>query len=138
MKLSITPAAQEQINKVYQPDDILVLDFEDGQGPFVDAGASCQLYPHFRLLFVPNHFSKEELSFYDDQLETELGTVYTKKSSEAFLDKEVRFSVEKSYQRLQLTSDSGVLAATVPLKRIELDEKGQYHGQASRTNGSTC
>lgn len=138
MKLSITKEAQEQIKTVYQPEDYLILDFEDAVGPFVDSGASCQLYPNFRLLFVPGEFPRAELAVYDDQLETEMGKVYIKRTSERYLDQEVRFSLEKNYQRLQLSSASGVLVANVPMKSIELDEEGRYHGKISRNNGSSC
>lgn len=138
MKLTITKEAQEKMTALCQDGDYLVLDFEDGQGPFVESGASCQLYPNYRLLFVPEKFSASELTIYDDQLETEAGLVYMKKSSEMFLDDQVILKVENAYQRLQLQSNSGVLVANLPMKRIELDEEGRYNGQTSRSNGPAC
>lgn len=138
MKIRISNEAQEKIKAVWQPENRLVLDFEDATGPFVESGASCQLYPLFRLLFVPKEFSQEELAVYDTSFKTELGPIYMKKSSERYLDEVIRLVVEKNYQRLQIVSDSGVLVANLPLKQIELDEKGQWNGKTSRHNGSTC
>ncbi|EOT25601.1 iron-sulfur cluster biosynthesis family protein [Enterococcus saccharolyticus] len=137
MKLSLTKEAQEKINGIRQAGDRIVLDFEDAIGPFVESGASCQLYPNFRVLFVPKEFPEAELVDYDDHLTTELGTVYVKSTSERYLDQETRLSVEPTYQRVQLVSDSGVLAANVPMKRIELKE-GKTDAQISNRYGSSC
>ena len=138
MKLTIAKEVQEKITGLSQAGDRLVLDFEDGIGPFVEAGASCQFYPNFRLLFVPKEFPEAELAVYDDQLATELGPVYLKKSSEMLLDEDTQITIERAYQRVQLTAKSGILAANLPLKRIELDEEGCWNGQAGRRYGSSC
>jgi uncharacterized protein YqkB len=137
MKLQVTREAQEKMNAIRQEGDRILLDFEDAIGPFVEAGASCQLYPNFRVLFVPKEFPESELAVYDDRVETELGIVYIKSTSERYLDNETKISIEAAYQRMQLVSDSGVLAANVPMKRIELKE-GKINEQISYRNGSSC
>ena len=38
MKLTFTPQAQQRLQKYLQPDSKLILDFDDGVGPFSDAG----------------------------------------------------------------------------------------------------
>lgn len=118
MKLSITQAAQEVIQSKRQVGDRLLLDFEDAIGPFTENAVSCQLYPAFRLLLVPQVFPEEKLVDYNTVLETELGPVYMKERSRMLLDKEVEIMIEPSYQRIQLRSNAGILAANLPLKRI--------------------
>ncbi|MCD5002189.1 iron-sulfur cluster biosynthesis family protein [Enterococcus saccharolyticus] len=137
MKLHFTEEAQARIKTFMKEDERLLLDFEDAQGPFVDSAASCQLYPNFRFLIVPEALS-EELAVYDDQLATELGTVWMKKTSERYLDQSVCVRIEKAYQRLQLTSDNGILVANVPIKRIELDEMRGSYGEISSSHRPSC
>ncbi|GGI65018.1 MULTISPECIES: iron-sulfur cluster biosynthesis family protein [Enterococcus] len=120
MKLQITKEAQAVIEKQRQAGDRLLLDFEDAIGPFTEDAVSCQLYPNFRLLLVPQEFPENQLADYNDLLETQMGTVYMKKTSQMLLDKEVEIAIEPSYQRIQLRSNAGILAANLPLKRIVL------------------
>ncbi len=120
MELHISKEAQDVIEKERQTGDWLLLDFEDAIGPFTESAVSCQLYPNFRLLLVPQAFPAEKLVDYDAKLETEMGTVLMKTTSQMLLDKKVEIVVEPSYKRIQLRSDSGILAANLPLKRIEI------------------
>lgn len=118
MKLQISEEAQAVINKQRQTGDRLLLDYEDAIGPFTEKAASCQIYTSFRLLLVPAEFPEEELSDYDDRIETNAGIVYMKKTSQMLLDSEVSIVIEKSYRRIQIISDSGVLASNLSLKRV--------------------
>ncbi|MBM7708578.1 iron-sulfur cluster biosynthesis family protein [Enterococcus lemanii] len=119
MKLSFSQAAQDVILAKQQPGDVILLDYEDAIGPFTQSAVSCQLYPSFRLLLVPKEFPKEQLIDYDDAIETELGIVSVKKRSEMLLDEAIEIMVEPAYQRLQIRSNSGVIAANMPLLRMD-------------------
>lgn len=52
MELSISSEAQAVIQAKLKTGDRLLLDNEDGYGPFVDHAVSCQLNSGFRLLLV--------------------------------------------------------------------------------------
>lgn len=51
MKLTFTPQAQQRLQKYLQPDSKLILDFDDGVGPFSKLG-NCSLDANFKLIIV--------------------------------------------------------------------------------------
>ncbi len=53
MELRISKQAQAVIQEKRPSNTRMLLDFEDAIGPFADDSVSCQLYPAFRVLFVP-------------------------------------------------------------------------------------
>lgn len=120
MKLSVSKEAQEVIQGKRHAEERVLLDFEDAIGPFVDDSVSCQLYPAFRLLLVPQEYPEAKLADYNLLLETEIGPIYMKERSTMLLDKEVEMMIEPSYKRLQIRSNSGILAANVPIKHISI------------------
>lgn len=117
MELQIHSEAQEMLQKVRQPKDTFILDYEDAIGPFTENAVSCQLYPSFRVLFVPG-FKEEWREFYDESISTELGECLLKKTSLFLLDKNCELIVDPIYHRLQVRSDSGILVANLPVKRM--------------------
>ncbi len=65
MELRISKQAQAVIQEKRPSNTRMLLDFEDAIGPFADDSVSCQLYPAFRLLFVPKTYPEEALSDYN-------------------------------------------------------------------------
>lgn len=120
MKLRVSKEAQEVIQGKRLKGERVLLDFEDAIGPFVDDSVSCQLYPAFRILLVPQEYPESALSDYNILLETEMGPIYMKGRSIMLLDKEVEMMIEPTYKRLQLRSNSGILAANLPIKQISI------------------
>lgn len=117
MELVVEPAVIQKIQAKKQPQDLILLDNEDGEGPFVDYMVSCQLYGGFRLLLVDPALTKEVLAVYSIRFETAAGPILMKPSGNLFLDTCNRLLVEPTYQRIQLKSDSGIIASTVELSR---------------------
>ena len=118
MELRISKQAQAVIQEKRPSNARMLVDFEDAIGPFADDSVSCQLYPAFRLLFVPQTYPEEALSDYNKIIETEIGPIYMKEQSIMLLDQSVELVLEPNYQRLQLRSKAGVLVANLPIKQI--------------------
>ena len=117
--IDMDAAAVVKISEVKQEGDRIYLDFEDGVGPFPATAISCRLDISFRLILVPADYPEEGLSIYDTKLDTAIGTVWLKQGAAMYLEERTRLVVDPDYQRLQLTSDSGLLASNVQLLRMD-------------------
>ena len=115
--IDMDAAAVAKISEVKQEGDRIYLDFEDGVGPAT--AISCRLDISFRLILVPADYPEEGLSIYDTKLDTAIGTVWLKQGAAMYLEERTRLVVDPDYQRLQLTSDSGLLASNVQLLRMD-------------------
>ncbi|MCM6881560.1 iron-sulfur cluster biosynthesis family protein [Enterococcus italicus] len=124
MELSISSEAQAVIQAKLKTGDRLLLDNEDGHGPFVDHAVSCQLNSGFRLLLVSEAIDAELLADYSIQLPTEIGPVFVKPSGTFLLDAVNYLMIEPSYKRLQLKSDGGILSPNIPIIRKEREDIG--------------
>jgi uncharacterized protein YqkB len=122
MELTISPAAQTYIEAKRKLGDHLLLDNEDGHGPFVDHAVSCQLDSGFRLLFVSAAVDPSLLRDYSVTVTTEIGSISMKPSAKLLLDPVNQLVLEPTYQRLQLKSVGGILSANVPLIRKESED----------------
>ena len=82
MKLTFTPQAQQRLQKYLQPDSKLILDFDDGVGPFSKLG-NCSLDANFKLIIV----SKDaKLPDFNAQLDSNLGPIWYKDYTASQLD----------------------------------------------------
>ncbi|WP_270789157.1 iron-sulfur cluster biosynthesis family protein [Enterococcus diestrammenae] len=118
MKLTIDEAAKKRIAQKMQPSDHIYLDFEDGAGPFAHSSLTCRLDLSFRVLLVAADYPNKGLEVYDEILETTLGPVKLKKSSEVYLDPETQLVIGDGLGALQLKGPSGVLADNIPIIRM--------------------
>lgn len=82
MKIEITTEAQAKLQKYVTPDKKILLDLDDGFGRFSGQG-DCALITKFRIIVVD---ATEDLTDYPVELESELGTIYFKRSAQDFLD----------------------------------------------------
>ncbi|MGX7328860.1 iron-sulfur cluster biosynthesis family protein [Enterococcus bulliens] len=115
LKLDIQPEVAAKILAKKQENERILLDNEDGRGPFVDHAISCQLNPSFQLFLVDDSYTDEELKDYSLTVETAVGPVSFKESATRLLDQENRLVIEPTYGRIQLKSDGGILASDVKL-----------------------
>lgn len=96
MKIKITNDAKLKLKKYFSKNKKVILDLDDGVGPFSKEG-TCALITKFRLLVVD---SSSDLSDYPIHLNSDLGTIYFKNSAEAFLDNGVSLDVDPKTQLL--------------------------------------
>ena len=124
MELTIDPKVVALIKKKRMPGDRMYLDFEDGDGPFANTGLSCRLDLSFRFIITPESYPATGLAVYNDSVETAVGPVRLKQSSEVYLDAKTRL-VLGATGALQLKGASGILADNIPILRIEQQTAGE-------------
>lgn len=113
--LEIQDEVVQKVMAQKQEGDRVLLDNEDGRGPFVDHAISCQLNPNFHLYLVDSSYTDEELVDYSLRFETSIGPVFYKESATRLLDQHNRLVIEPTYGRIQLKSDGGILASDVKI-----------------------
>lgn len=113
MFLTITQAAQSRLQPKLGSDTHLILDFNDGVGPYSDA-ATCTLDVAFNLVLT----SEPVPADFDTQLSSDLGTVYVKGYAVNQLDSALTLDVDK-YLRYKLSGPSGTLDPNVTLITVD-------------------
>lgn len=116
MELIVTKEAQNWLEKHREKDEQILLDLENGDGPFSDSRITCQLDTAFRLIFLKKE-STADLSLYSILADTPLGPIRIKKSAEMYLDDPTTLALEPTYQSLQLKGPSGLLKGNLPVVR---------------------
>ena len=114
MELLLTDEAKEKLLAQQNEDEQLLLDIEDGDGPFADSRVTCQIDTSFRLILVKKETTKD-LSLYSVQVETAVGPIYIKKSALMYLDDPTTIAVEPTYKSLQLKGPSGLLKGNLQI-----------------------
>lgn len=111
MKIVFSDAAKERVERDLEPNKALVLDFDDGVGPFSDE-ATCTLDVAFNLIVVdPEKISKD----FDEMVPSNLGQVYVKGYAINQLDENASIDLDK-YLRFQLKGDSGMIDPNMSLQ----------------------
>ncbi len=116
MELIVTEEAKQKIQTQINPEDQLLLDIEDGDGPFVDSRITCQIDTSFRLLIVKKDTEKD-LSLYSETAETAVGPIRMKKSALMYMDDPTTIAIEPTYNSLQLKGPSGLLKGNLQILR---------------------
>lgn len=117
MKLTFSEAAVERLQKFISKDTKIVLDFDDGVGPFSDA-ATCTLDASFNLDFVREDQLSSE---FNATIDSNLGKVYVKRYSEDQMNPNMVFELNPKNLTYTLKGDSGVLDENVQV--INLQDK---------------
>ena len=73
-KLTVTAAAMDRLRKYMSPDKQIVLDFDDGVGPFSAIG-NCNLDANYRLIFVNRDV---KLPDFDEIVSSNIGDIRIK------------------------------------------------------------
>lgn len=103
MKLTITEDAKAKLRPYFEDQDARVLlDFDDGVGPFSKVGV-CSLNQAFQLVIVNKD---EALHDYDENLTTELGDLYYKGYSDTYLDQVMQIKLNPQNMTLRLVGNS--------------------------------
>lgn len=114
MEITITPAAQVLILAHKPAQAKLLLDREDGRGPYTEGMMCCALELSFRLLWVPD----SEQALYPTKIETAVGALYLKEGAELFLDKNLVLDVNPSSGVLYLKGNGGRIANHVRVESM--------------------
>ena len=116
MKLTFTPQAQQRLQKYLQPDSKLILDFDDGVGPFSKLG-NCSLDANFKLIIV----SKDaKLPDFNAQLDSILGPIWYKDYTASQLDEKMEVRFNQTYFTMPLVSEQRTM--TDNLEFLDLQE----------------
>ena len=107
MKIDITPGAKAKLAP-YEGKNI-ILDLDDGQGRFSGQG-DCALITKFRIIAVDKD---EDLSDYAIKLDSDLGSIYFKKSAEEFLKPGLQLHVNPKTQLLVFKNDFEIIDNSV-------------------------
>ena len=103
MKLTITDEAATKLRPFFEdPNAIVLLDFDDGVGPFSKVGV-CSLNQAFQLVIVDKD---EDIHDYNEKIVTELGDVYYKGYSDMYLDQVMQLKLNPQNMTLRLVGNS--------------------------------
>lgn len=125
-KLTITDAALDRIKKYISPEKKVVLDFDDGVGPFSAIG-NCNLDANYRLIFVNKDV---DLPDFDEKVSSNIGDIYIKSeiyASAQFEDQmEIRF--DPKHFTMPLVSPTKILTDNIEVVDITEPVKTEYSG----------
>ena len=115
MDLTFTTEAQERLQKYLQGKDYrIILDFDDGVGPFSKLG-NCSLDVNYKLVFVD---PDEELPDFNAHFESNLGPIYYKDFDKPQYDEHMTIDFNPRYFTLPLKSDQRLLTDNVEVLRV--------------------
>lgn len=125
-KLIVTDKAMERLQHYISPDKRVVLDFDDGVGPFSAIG-NCNLEANYRLIFVNKDV---DLPDFDERVSSNIGDIYIKSELYAnvqFEDQmEIRF--DPKHFTMPLVSPTKILTDNVEVVEINEPLKAAYSG----------
>ena len=110
MKLTISSETSKQINKIMTPNDVLVLDVDDGTGAF---SKTYLKHLEYQLLIVDRRILPAE---FNQVLTSNIGPVYFSKDTALFLDQNMRTEFKTNSSTYQLWSTRELLG-NLPIKR---------------------
>jgi len=128
--LKISEQLTKKIQAMMKPDTVLVLDFDDGVGPFSNA-ATCTLDVAFNLILA----KRDQLTNdFNAQIESNLGKMYVKKYSVSQLGEGDLSLKQNKYLANVLESDSGLLDPNCGV----IDVQGASKDEQKVGSGLSC
>lgn len=115
MDLTFTAAAQKRLAKYLDGHDYrIILDFDDGVGPFSKLG-NCSLDVNYKLIFVEQD---EQVPDFNAHFASNLGPIYYKDFDEPQYDEHMTIDFNPRYFTLPLKSDYRLLTDNVEVMRV--------------------
>lgn len=111
MKMNISEAAEKKIQPYLVDGAKLVLDLDDGVGPYSLVG-TCTLGTSFRLLVVDQD---ADLKDYSTKMESNMGDIYIKPYSEEYFTQTNVLNINDQLQTMYVSTNSGILDTNVPV-----------------------
>ena len=109
MKLTFTDEAKERVARYLGSGKKMLLDFDDGVGPFSKTG-SCSLDGGYRLLFVNQQTTVPE---FNQLLDSNLGPILIKGESRTQFDDEMEVRFNRQFFTMPLVSSHRTLTDNV-------------------------
>ena len=125
-KLIVTDAALTRIKPHLLPNKKIVLDFDDGVGPFSAIG-NCSLDANYRMVFVNQD---ADLPDFDEKISSNIGDIYIKSELYANVqfEPEMELRFDRRHMTLPLVSPKGILTDNVELVDIDQPVNSEYTG----------
>lgn len=125
-KLTITDAALDRIKKYITPDKKIVLDFDDGVGPFSAVG-NCSLDANYRLIFVDKN---TELPDFNEKVASNVGDIWIKTEAyaSAQYENQMELRFDPKHFTMPLVSPTKILTDNVEIVNINEPLKTEYSG----------
>lgn len=116
-QLTFSPAAQQRVLKYLKPTKKMILDFDDGVGPFSAIG-NCDMVANYRLLFVDQGMATPD---FDERVRSNLGDIFIKSELYANAQFEPRMTVrfDPAHCALPLVSPLKILTPNLELVTID-------------------
>jgi uncharacterized protein YqkB len=125
-QLTVTDAALDRIKKYLSPDKKIVLDFDDGVGPFSAIG-NCSLDANYRLIFVNKDVDTPD---FDEKVSSNIGDIYIK--SEAYanvqFENQMQLRFDPKHFTMPLVSPTKILTDNVEVVDISEPLETEYSG----------
>jgi uncharacterized protein YqkB len=109
MKLTMSEAVTKKLAGYNLEGSALLLDLDDGVGPYSKLGI-CSLDTSFRFLLVADNPVPAP---YSVTLSSEVGPIYIKDYTLTYFDKEPKLSLNDRFQSIMLETESGVVDRNV-------------------------
>lgn len=124
--LTVTDAALERLNKYMSPDKKIVLDFDDGVGPFSAIG-NCNLDANYRLIFVNKDV---DLPDFDEKVESNIGDIYIKSEPYANIqfEKQMELRFDPKHFTMPLVSPTKILTDNVEVVDVSDPVQAEFSG----------
>ena len=125
-RLTVTDAALARIRLHLSPNNKIILDFDDGVGPFSAIG-NCSLDANYRLIFVNQN---AVLPDFDEKISSNIGDIYIKSELYANVqfEPEMELRFDRRHFTLPLVSPKGTLTENVELVDIDEPVNTEYTG----------
>ncbi|CAH1855995.1 iron-sulfur cluster biosynthesis family protein [Convivina praedatoris] len=114
MEITFTKVATDRLQKFLKPGVKMVLDFDDGVGPF-SKEANCTLSVAYNLLFVNQDADLHDFGLV---IPSNLGDVYAKPYSKDQMDEKMTIDVNEKYLRYSLSGQNGEIDSSMGVKDL--------------------
>lgn len=105
MNVTFTDGALQRVNRYLSPDKKVLLDYDDGVGPFSSVG-NCSLDSGYQLIFVDRDLAVPD---YDLQISSNIGPILIKGESRPQFEDEMEVRFNRHLFTMPLVSRKGVL-----------------------------
>ncbi|MDO4903762.1 MAG: iron-sulfur cluster biosynthesis family protein [Limosilactobacillus sp.] len=128
MKVTFTDQAKEHVARYMAPDKKILLDYDDGVGPFSAVG-DCSLGRSFQLIFVDKDLS---LPDFDQEIDSNIGKIFIKSESASQFEDEMEMRFNKNFFTMPLVSKYDTLTENVEVidysgKTVAATTQGKTH-----------
>lgn len=115
-QITFTEQAKQRLKRYLSPKKKLILDFDDGVGPFSAIG-NCDLEANYKLIFVDRQFDTPD---FDETVFSNLGDIFIKSELYANVQFEPKMQIDFDQHHYSFTLTSPTKQLTDSLEVIDL------------------